>query len=61
MFKWLICLLVGHKWFIHAFFDNEGSCCYERCIRCGKYKGKGKEIVDNWLNEDADHYLVVGD
>ena len=53
MIKRLYCLFKGHKWFIHAFADPDGTCTYTRCIHCGKYKDDGKEIADKWLNDQS--------
>ena len=47
--KKLICFLLGHDWGWWALLNNGDFCQYLKCVRCGKFKGDGEKICNDWI------------
>ena len=52
MIERLICLIKGHRWaFWGLIAPKKGDVQFERCLRCGKYKGDGGQRLVDWLED----------
>lgn len=48
----IICLIFRHRWAFWGLCGSEpGSVTFEKCSRCGKYKGNGKARLEKYLND----------
>lgn len=47
----LICFIKGHKWSFWGLFDSDRSCQFEKCMRCGKYKGDGEQVRNEYCQD----------
>lgn len=53
MIKRLICLIKGHRWgFWRLVAPKNSDVQYEKCLRCGKYKGDGETRLVNWIESE---------